>query len=182
MEEVVQFVVETIFHGAFLLVLLLLILKAFRKEIKMIDNLRLINAIGNTLLLSSVIYFSDLAVWLYRAILSGGEYEQYVITSRFVGPYWWAFWIFLFLPYWLLPQILWIRKFRRNIIFLLIITLIWELSFTIRMYTPYYGNSEWSLYFHAEWTEYLIHLLCYLPVVFVAYLIVYSKKRSFTNL
>lgn len=175
--SLIPFVLETIFHGTFLSVLCLLVLRAFRRLDKLFDSSRLIRAISFTLLLSSVIYITDFAVWFYHTIFSGGEYEQYVITTRFIGPYWWVFWIFLFLPYWLLPQILWTRKFRGSLICLLIVTVVWELSFTIRNYTPYYGTSEWSLYFKVKWSDYLVKFLCYLPIVSAVYFVLTLKEK-----
>ena len=179
MDNIIQFVLETIFHGAFVVALFLLIFMLFRKPITIVDSSRLISAIGCTLLLSSVIYIAWFVIWLYGAIFSGGEYEQYVITNRFVGPYWWAFWIFLFLPYWLLPQILWIRKFRRSIICVLIVTAIWEMSFIIRTGTYHFVNDGafgWLIYLGHEFLDYLMHFLAYLPIVSITYFLLVMKK------
>ena len=178
-DSIIQFVLEAIFHGAFVSVLCLLILRVVRMPIKILESSRLLNAISYTLLLSSLIYIAWFAMWLFRAYFSGGEYEQYTITNRFIGPYWWAFWIFLFLPYWLLPQILWIRKFRLSIICLSIIAVIWEMSFTIRTGTRYYIHScalGWLIYSGDEILDYLIHFLAYLPIVTIVYLVLSKKK------
>jgi hypothetical protein len=178
-ETIAQFLLETIFHGTFVLAICLSILKAFRKHVKILDISLLTRAISYTLLLSSLIYIAWYAILLYRMIFSGGGYEQYVITDRSIGPYWWAFWIFLFLPYWLSPQILWIGRFRRSIICLLIVTVIWEMSFTIRTGTRYYAQSGpfgWLIYSCDELLDYLIHFLAYLPIVSVTYFLLARKK------
>lgn len=171
METIFQFLVETIFHGAFILTLFLLIAKIFKVKIGSIESKKLIASISVTSLLGSLIYVTLFLTWLFGNIFSGGEYVQYTVSNRPFGPYWWAFWVFLFLPYWFLPQIFWFRKFRRSITAVLLVTLIWEVSFAIRTYSYYglRGVSFWQMYYLNEWSGYLIKFLADLLIVSIVY-------------
>ncbi|RMD92290.1 MAG: hydrogenase, partial [Calditrichaeota bacterium] len=50
----------------------------------------------------------------FIAWYSGNEYETFTFMNRAFGPYAWAFWIMIVCNV-LVPQIFWVRKFRRSI-------------------------------------------------------------------
>jgi hypothetical protein len=80
-------------------------------------------------------------------------YEQQAFKWRVLGPYWWSYWILFFITF-LMPQILWIRKFRKSyrVSFLLAALLSVEFIYErviIVILTSYYRDylpSSWSYY------------------------------------
>ena len=108
---------------------------------------------------------------------SGVPYENYVYLSfgAATGPYWWAFWA-LILCNMVFPLTLWVKKWRRNIIWTFIVSIIinigmWFERFVIiattlaRDYLP----SSWS-YYSPSWVEIGIFIGT-LGIFFTMYLI-----------
>ncbi|MCG8449720.1 MAG: polysulfide reductase NrfD [Pirellulales bacterium] len=59
----------------------------------------------------------------FIAAFSGNPYEQFVFFNRALGPFSWAYWTMVSCNV-LIPQLLWIRYFRRNIAFVFLISIV----------------------------------------------------------
>lgn len=90
----------------------------------------------------------------FIAWYSGSPFEDYTYLSwgAATGPYWWAFWS-LILCNILIPQLLWIRKIRRNFVWTFVIAIIinigmWFERFTIIVIdlSKDYLPSSWSMF------------------------------------
>jgi len=59
---------------------------------------------------------------VFVAWYSGNEYEQFAFRNRMLGPMAWAYWIMVSCNV-LIPQLLWFRKLRRNVVFVFILSI-----------------------------------------------------------
>ena len=89
---------------------------------------------------------------LFMAWYSGVEYEQYAFLNRATGPYWWAYWAMMTCNV-ISPQLMWIKKLRRNIIFTFILSIfvnigMWFERFVIIVTSLHrdYLPSSWSMF------------------------------------
>lgn len=94
---------------------------------------------------------------VFYGLYSGNKYEIYMTQNRFFGPYAWAYWS-LILCNFLIPQIFWIPKMRKNGFALIFVSIfvsigMWLERFVIipmslhRDYLP----SSWGMYYPSIW-------------------------------
>ncbi len=76
---------------------------------KHIDNM------AKIILLTGTIVGYAYLMELFIAFYSGAKYESAAFLYRLSGPYWWAFWSLITFNI-VIPQLLWIKKFRRSFI------------------------------------------------------------------
>ncbi|SHI47529.1 quinol:cytochrome c oxidoreductase quinone-binding subunit 1 [Tangfeifania diversioriginum] len=100
---------------------------------------------------------------LFMAWYSGVEYERYAFINRAMGPYAWAYWIMMTCNV-ISPQLLWIKKLRRNLTFTFILSIfinigMWFERFVIVVTSLHrdYLPSSWSMY-KPTWVEVAIFL------------------------
>jgi hypothetical protein len=62
------------------------------------------------------------ATEFFIAAYSGNPYEQFVFLNRALGPFSWAYWTMVSCNV-LVPQLLWIRAFRRNLVMVFVIAI-----------------------------------------------------------
>ena len=89
---------------------------------------------------------------LFMAWYSGVEYEQYAFLNRATGPYWWSYWAMMTCNV-ISPQLMWIKKLRRNIVFTFILSIfvnigMWFERFVIIVTSLHrdYLPSSWSMF------------------------------------
>jgi Ni/Fe-hydrogenase subunit HybB-like protein len=93
----------------------------------------------------------------FLAFYSGDQYEIYMMTNRFKGPYAPLYWMLIACNI-VIPQLLWSRKVRRNVGLLFILSLVvntgmWLERFVIivislsRDFIP----SSWGMYYPTKW-------------------------------
>jgi len=89
---------------------------------------------------------------LFMAWYSGVVYERFTFFNRAFGPYAWAYWIMMSCNV-ISPQLLWIRKLRRNLVFTFILSIfinigMWFERFVIIITSLHrdYLPSSWSHY------------------------------------
>lgn len=111
---------DTIFLSLKFFIPLLVLLKFSKILIKGIDIKTLVNATNCLLLLAGLTYLIVLTSEIFVAYYSQNEYEQYTVSNRIFGPYWFEFAIQAFV-YMLLPQMMWFKKARTSVI----ATIIW---------------------------------------------------------
>jgi hypothetical protein len=179
MTDILNAIVNAIFNGAFVLLVCLLIINFFKINISPIKCKTLVNSVSCTLLLGSILYIFKLVIEFYVAFFSGGEYEQYTILNRVVGPYWWVVWFSTLVPCVLLSQMLWIKKFRSNLIVLSIILLVPRILYLFEGLLFPNTKVEWSIHYTAGAIiiDYLTSILIYLPILIGVYMIL-SRRGS----
>lgn len=79
-----------------------------QKAIELLNAACLVAA-GLALFLASIYFKSIFNVWV-----EGDSNTQYAFANRIFGPHWPEFWTIFFIDY-VIPQLLWFRKIRKNI-------------------------------------------------------------------
>jgi molybdopterin-containing oxidoreductase family membrane subunit len=89
---------------------------------------------------------------LFMAWYSGVVYERYAFLNRAFGPYWWAYWVMMTCNV-ISPQLLWIKKLRRNVWFTFVLSIfinigMWFERFVIVVTSLHrdYLPSSWTMY------------------------------------
>lgn len=116
------FVVGAIFSGfAMVMTLMVMIRKVYKLTNYITDNH--MDAIARILIFISLIMATAYATELFIAWYSGNEFEMSaLLKNRLTGNYTTQFWIMVFCNA-LIPQLFWFKKFRRNWVSLLLISL-----------------------------------------------------------
>lgn len=108
------FVAGAIFSGFAMVVTLMTLIRIavpVFKDYITLDHMELMNkVIMTTGMLVGYAYASEFFIAWY----SGSNYEGYAFINRAFGPYWWSYWTMVSCNV-LIPQIFWIKKMRRSI-------------------------------------------------------------------
>jgi Ni/Fe-hydrogenase subunit HybB-like protein len=151
------FVAGAIFSGFAMVQTLLLVA---RKVLGLENYITMfhIEAMNKIIILTGSIVMVAYTTEFFIAYYSQVEYEQYAFLNRYFGPYWWASWS-MFCCNCVIPQVLWIKKVRRNIAatwFLSIIINIgmWFERFVIIVTSLHrdYLPSSWAM-FYPTWVD-----------------------------
>jgi molybdopterin-containing oxidoreductase family membrane subunit len=106
---------------------------------------------------------------------SGNEFEQYVTLNRALGPYAWSYWLLLTCNF-LLPQVLWFKRMRTNVLVLWLISLVvntgmWLERFVIVVTSLHrdFLPSSWGMYYPTvwDWATYLGTIGLFLCLLFL---------------
>ena len=115
------FVAGAIFSGfAMVVTLLVIVREVFNlKHYITMEHLEQMNKIIMTTgLLVGYAYASEFFIAWY----SGSVFERFTFINRAFGPYWWAYWIMVTCNVGI-PQLFWVKKFRRSIPIMFVISL-----------------------------------------------------------
>jgi Ni/Fe-hydrogenase subunit HybB-like protein len=150
------FVAGAIFSGfAMVLTLAIPLRAAFHLEdfitIRHIDNC------AKLMLVTGLIVAYGYATEAFMGWFSGEDFEQYVTANRAMGPYGWSYWMLIACNC-VIPQLLWLRAIRQNVVVIFIISLIvnvgmWLERFVIVITSLHrdYLPSSWGMYFPTKW-------------------------------
>lgn len=145
------FVAGAIFSG-FAMVLTLMIIT--RKILHLEDYITIghVESMNKVIILTGSIVGIAYTTELFVAWYSGNIYEQYAFMNRAMGPYAWAYWIMMTCNVFS-PQLMWIKKLRRNIVATFILSIIinigmWFERFVIIVTSLHrdFLPSSWSYY------------------------------------
>ena len=151
------FVAGAIFSG-FAMVLTLLIVT--RKALNLEDYITVghIESMNKIIIATGSIVGIAYLTELFMSWYSGVPYERFAFINRAMGPYAWAYWIMMTCNV-LSPQLLWIKKLRRNLIFTFILSIfinigMWFERFVIIVTSLHrdYLPSSWTMY-APTWVE-----------------------------
>ncbi len=123
-----------------------------------------------------VITLLSLISW-FKAYYSGVTYVGYAIDDRLFGPYWFAYW-FNFVGVATLTQLLWLKRFRRSVLFSLFILLLPLLAKGLSLLTTLnrdYLPSSWAITYRIM--SQMEYVFLYVVLVLIIYLIVSRIKR-----
>jgi len=120
-------------------------------------TMRHLNNMAKVMLSMGLVVGYGYGMEAFIAWYSGNPYEFAVVVNRATGPYAWSYWG-LILCNILIPQLLWIRKIRRNVVMLFILSIVinigmWLERFVIivtslnRDFLP----SSWDMYYPTIW-------------------------------
>ena len=145
------FVAGAVFSG-FGMVLTLLIITRTVMHLEHYISIRHLEVMAKVMLLTGSIVGLAYALEFFNAWYGGNVYERYAFVNRATGPYAWCFWIMVLCNV-LTPQLLWIRRVRRSVAALFLLSIMvnigmWFERFVIivtslhRSYLP----SSWTMY------------------------------------
>ncbi len=151
------FVAGAIFSGFAMVATLIVVLRAVFRLHHLVTDGHL-DRMNRILLATSLMVAYAYAVEVFIAWYSGSLYERYMLFNRAFGTYAWAFWIMVACNV-LVPQLLWLRPFRRNVwllypIVLLVNVGMWFERFVIVVTSLHrdYLPSSWGDYM-PTWTD-----------------------------
>jgi molybdopterin-containing oxidoreductase family membrane subunit len=107
---------------------------------------------AKVMLATGLIVVYGYAMEAFFAWYSAATYEEFMYKNRTTGPYWFIFWL-LILCNFLVPQILWIKKYRDNTVVLFIVAMfinvgMWLERFVIIVTSLHrdFLPSSWAMY------------------------------------
>ena len=168
------FVAGAVFSGfAMVCTLMLVMRKVLHLEdyilVKHIEYMNIIIMLTGSMV--GVAYLSELFISWY----SGVEYEGYALMNRATGWYWWSYWAMMTCNV-ISPQLMWVKKWRRNLTFTFILSIIvnigmWFERFVIIVTSIHrdYLPSSWNL-FHPTFVDMGLFLGT-IGIFFVLYLL-----------
>ncbi len=150
------FVAGAVYSGfAMVLTLMLPVRALFR--LQDFVTMRHVENMAKVMLATGLIVFYGYNMEAFMAWYSGNKYESFMMYNRMTGPYAWAYWALIFCNG-VVPQILWIKKVRQNIIVLWLISLIvnvgmWLERFVIVVTSLHrdFVPSSWGIYWPTIW-------------------------------
>lgn len=145
------FVAGAIFSGmAMVLTLMIVARKLMRLENYI--TVRHLDAMCKLVIATSGIVGIAYLTEFFTALYSGNSYEQFIFLNRAAGPFAWAYWIMVSCNV-LVPQLLWLRRVRRNVAAIFAISLLvnvgmWFERFVIIVTSLHrdFLPSNWSSY------------------------------------
>jgi molybdopterin-containing oxidoreductase family membrane subunit len=126
-------------------------------------TMRHINNMAKIMLVTGLIVFYGYMMELFMGWYSGSQYEDYLILNRMTGPYAPMYWA-LILCNGLIPQLLWFRSIRNNLLILFVISIIvnigmWLERFVIIVTSLHrdFLPSAWGMYYPTifDWTMFI---------------------------
>jgi Ni/Fe-hydrogenase subunit HybB-like protein len=114
------FVIGAIFSG-FAMVLTLLVIAREFFNLKNYITINHLEAMNKITMLTGMLVGLAYATEFFIAWYSGNSYERFAFVNRAFGPYWWAYWTMITCNV-LIPQFFWIRRFRRNVPMMFIVS------------------------------------------------------------
>jgi molybdopterin-containing oxidoreductase family membrane subunit len=150
------FVAGAIYSG-FAMVLTLAI--PLRKYYKLEDFItdRHLDTMAKVMLATGMIVAYGYFMEAFMCWYSGNQYEGFMILNRMKGPYAFAFWSLISCNV-IFPQLLWLPRFRRNVICLFVMSLIINLGMWLERFiivvTSLHRDflpSSWDMYHPTKW-------------------------------
>jgi Ni/Fe-hydrogenase subunit HybB-like protein len=171
------FVAGAIFSGfAMVLTLMLVVRKVF--NLQEYITMAHIEAMNKVIILTGSIVGVAYITELFTAWYSGNQYEQYAFLNRSTGPYWWSYWGMMTCNV-ISPQLFWIKKLRRNILFTFFMSIfinvgMWFERFVIIVTSTHrdYIVSSWTMYYPT-----IVEIFIYLGTIgfFMTLFLVFAK-------
>jgi Ni/Fe-hydrogenase subunit HybB-like protein len=180
------FVAGAVFAG-FAMTLILAIPLRVVCNLKDFITMRHLENMAKVMLATGLVVFYGYIMEVFFGWYSGNVYEKYMtFQNRMVGPYWWSYWL-LIICNGIIPQSLWWRHLRTNVVWLFIVAVIvsvgmWLERFVIivtslsfdfmpsswAMYAP--RPVDWMIYIGTIGFFFLLFLLFarFLPVISIA--------------
>jgi molybdopterin-containing oxidoreductase family membrane subunit len=168
------FVAGAIYSGFAMVMTLAIPLRAFYGLGDFI-TLRHLQNMAKVMLATGLIVAYGYAIEAFMAWYSGSPYEQFMILNRLTGPYRHAYWALLLCNI-VLPQALWFKSVRTNVIVLFFVALIvnvgmWLERFVIVVTSLHrdFLPSSWGMYYPTvwDWATYIGTIGLFLTLLFL---------------
>jgi molybdopterin-containing oxidoreductase family membrane subunit len=126
-------------------------------HLEKIIPMRYMNNMANIMLVTGLMVAYGYFIEAYMAWYSGEVFDRYMMFNRAFGPYGWLFWI-LVLTNIAIPQLLWIRGVRTNLLALWLVALsvnigMWLERFVIVITSLHrdFVPASWRMYYPTRW-------------------------------
>jgi Ni/Fe-hydrogenase subunit HybB-like protein len=168
------FVAGAIYSGFAMVMTLAIPLRAFYGLGDFI-TLRHLQNMAKVMLATGLIVAYGYAIEAFMAWYSGSPYEQFMILNRLTGPYRHAYWALLLCNI-VLPQALWFKNVRTNVLVLFFVALIvnvgmWLERFVIVVTSLHrdFLPSSWGMYYPTvwDWATYIGTIGLFLTLLFL---------------
>jgi Ni/Fe-hydrogenase subunit HybB-like protein len=121
-------------------------------------TMRHIECMAKVMLGTGLIVAYGYAMEAFMAWYSGDQYERYMFLNRsWVGGYWWTYWMLLACNIFI-PQLLWSRKVRLNVLAVFCISLVVNVGMWLERFvivvtslTRDFVPSSWGMYYPTVW-------------------------------
>ncbi|HUY80553.1 MAG TPA: NrfD/PsrC family molybdoenzyme membrane anchor subunit [Acidobacteriaceae bacterium] len=151
------FVAGAIYSGFAMVITLAIPIRKFY-HLEDLVTLRHIDNMGKVMLATGLIVAYGYVSEVFMSYLySASHWEYFMMWNRMFGPMGWSYWVLITCNI-ALPQLLWLRKLRRNVAFMFIISLVvntgmWFERFVIVVtsLTRDYLPSSWGTYRATKW-------------------------------
>jgi Ni/Fe-hydrogenase subunit HybB-like protein len=150
------FVAGAIYSGFAMVLTLAIPIRKFY-HLEDLVTVRHLDIMAKVMLATGIIVAYGYVMETFMAFYSANPYDRYMMMNRLTGPYAPLYWLLIACNL-MIPQMLWSRRVRRNILLLFIISLVvnvgmWLERFVIvvvsltRDFTP----SAWGMYYPTKW-------------------------------
>ena len=150
------FVAGAIYSGFAMVLTLAIPIRKFY-HLEDLVTARHLDIMAKVMLATGLIVAYGYLIEAFLAFYSGDQYEIYMMTNRFHGPYAPLYWMLISCNI-VIPQLLWSKKVRRNVGLLFILSLVvntgmWLERFVIVVIslTRDFVPSSWGMYYPTRW-------------------------------
>ncbi len=150
------FVAGAIYSG-FAMVLNIIIPLRKIYHLEKIIPMRYMNNMANIMLATGMMVTYGYFIEAFMSWYSGDVFERYMMMNRAFGPYGWIFWTLMLLNV-AIPQLLWSRRIRTNLLALWLVALavnagMWVERFVIIVTSLHrdFVPSSWRMYYPTKW-------------------------------
>jgi len=121
-------------------------------------TMRHIECMAKVMLGTGLIVAYGYAMEAFMSWYSGNQYERYAFYNRmWAGGYWWTYWLLITCNI-AIPQLLWSRKIRLNVLAVFLISLVVNMGMWLERFvivvtslTRDYVPSSWGMYYPTKW-------------------------------
>jgi Ni/Fe-hydrogenase subunit HybB-like protein len=150
------FVAGAIYSGFAMVLTLAIPLRKFY-GLEGLVTMKHLDIMGKILLATGVIVAYSYVVETFMAYYSGNRFEMFMMTNRMSGPYW-VLYSLLISCNLLIPQALWSKKVRQNVVLLFLISIVvnvgmWLERFVIIVVSLHrdFIPSSWGMFYPTRW-------------------------------
>ncbi len=118
---------------------------------------RHLDVMAKVMLSTGLIVAYGYGIEAFMSWYSGNQYERFMMYNRMAGPYWWAYWL-LILTNIVIPQLLWFRRVRANVVALFMLSLVINLGMWLERFVIIVTSlhrdflpSSWGMYYPTIW-------------------------------
>jgi molybdopterin-containing oxidoreductase family membrane subunit len=192
------FVAGAIYSG-FAMVLNIIIPLRKLYHLEKVMPMRYMNNMANVMLATGCMVAYGYFIEAFMSWYSGDVFERYMMFNRAFGPYGWVFWLLMATNV-LIPQLLWLRRVRTNLLALWLVALsinigMWIERFVIVITSLHrdFDPASWRMYYPTKWDwmtlfgsvglflTLLFLFVRFLPMISISEIRELAAKKEFEN-
>jgi Ni/Fe-hydrogenase subunit HybB-like protein len=150
------FVAGAIYSGFAMVLTLVIPIRAYY-GLEDFITMRHIQNMAKVMLATGLIVVYGYSVEAFMAWYSASSWEGFMISNRVTGPYWWAYALLIFCNA-VVPQLLWMKRVRTNVLVLFLIALVVNTGMWLERYVIIVSSlnrdflpSSWGMYAGTVW-------------------------------